>query len=317
MGALQGFGVLDQDAVAGGDAGAGHDRRRCGQAQGARAGDHQHGDRVDQRLLQPGAGQQPAGQGEQGDADHHRHEDVADPVHQLLDRRLGRLGVFHQADDPRQHGLAAQRGGADAQHAFAVDRAAGDLVARGLGHRQAFPGDQRLVGMALAVEDFAIHRETLAGAHQYLVTQAQFGDCHIFFAAIAQASGALRAQGFEGADGGGGLPFGAAFQVFAKQDQGDDHRAGFEIQVWHGAGGGGQPEVEAQTVAGAGAEGDQQVHVAAAGFHRLPRGNIEARAEDELHRRGEKELHPGRQHPVQAEPLGEHRQHQRQGEGDG
>ena len=43
--------VLDQDAVARGDAGAGHDRGRRGQAQRAGAGDDQHRDRVDERLL--------------------------------------------------------------------------------------------------------------------------------------------------------------------------------------------------------------------------------------------------------------------------
>jgi hypothetical protein len=39
---------------------------------------------------------------------------------------------------------------------------------------------------------------------------------------------------------------------------------------------------------------------------------VEARAQDELHRRGQRELHPGRQHPVRAEQIAGHGQHQRQ-----
>ena len=55
---LQRLGVLDQDAVARRDAGAGHDGRRRGQAQRAGAGDHQHRHRIEQRRL-PVAGRQP------------------------------------------------------------------------------------------------------------------------------------------------------------------------------------------------------------------------------------------------------------------
>jgi len=69
--------------------------------------------------------------------------------------------------------------------------------------------------------------------------------------------------------------------------------------------------IEAQAVTGAGADGDQQVHVAGTGAHRLPAGDVEARTEDELHRCGEQELDPCRQHPVLPEQFAEHRQHQR------
>ncbi|MNI95737.1 hypothetical protein D3C73_1540540 [compost metagenome] len=63
MGALQRLGVLDQDAVARCNACTRHDRCRCGQAKGAGAGDHQHGNGIDQRGLQRGAGQRPTDQG--------------------------------------------------------------------------------------------------------------------------------------------------------------------------------------------------------------------------------------------------------------
>lgn len=166
--------------------------------------------------------------------------------------------------------------------------------------------------MAAAVEHLAVHREAFAGTHHHLVAEAQLGDRHLFLATVAQAHRALRAQRLEGADGAGGLALGAAFQVLAEEDQGDHHGGGFEVEVRHVAGRGGQPEVDAEAVAGAGAEGDQQVHIAGTGFHRAPGGDIEARADDELHRGRQEELRPRRQHPVQAGPFHQHRQHQRQ-----
>jgi hypothetical protein len=75
---------------------------------------------------------------------------------------------------------------------------------------------------------------------------------------------------------------------------------------------GGEPLIQTQAVSGAGPEGHQQVHVAGTGAHGFPGGDIETCAEDELHRRGQGELHPGGQHPVHAEGLCQHRQHQRQ-----
>ncbi len=166
--------------------------------------------------------------------------------------------------------------------------------------------------MAAAVEHLAVHREAFAGTHHHLVAEAQLGDRHLFLATVAQAHRALRAQRLEGADGAGGLALGAAFQVLAEEDQGDHHGGGFEVEVRHVARRGGQPEVDAEAVAGAGAEGDQQVHVAGTGLHRAPGGDIEARADDELHRGRQEELRPRRQHPVQAGPFHQHRQHQRQ-----
>jgi hypothetical protein len=62
-----------------------------------------------------------------------------------------------------------------------------------------------------------------------------------------------------------------------------------------------QPQPHRQAPAGAGADRHQQVHVAGAGLQRMPAGAVEARAQPELHRRGQQELQPGRQHPVHAE----------------
>ncbi|MNF74530.1 hypothetical protein D3C84_565670 [compost metagenome] len=267
--------------------------------------------------MQRGAQQQPAQQGGQGEQQHGRHEDLTDLVHQLLDRRLGGLGVLDQADDLGQHGFRPQGGGLDQQAAFAVDRPGRDLVARLLGLRQALAADQGFVGMALALQHLAVDREALAGLDQHPVAQDQGAQRHPLLDAIAQAQGLIRAQGLQGADGAGGLPFGAAFQVFAEQDQADDHRRGLEVQVRHGPARGDRPLIEAQAIGGAGAQGDQLIHVAGPGAQGQPGGAVEARTEDELHRRGQGELQPGRQHPVGAEWLRQHRNQQRCGEQQG
>ncbi|MCY1179670.1 hypothetical protein D9M73_200790 [compost metagenome] len=77
------------------------------------------------------------------------------------------------------------------------------------------------------------------------------------------------------------------------------------------------PFVETQAVAGAGADGHQQVHVAGAGLDRFPGCNVEARAENELYGGRQHELHPGRKHPVNAQWLQQHGQNQWQRQGNG
>ncbi len=317
MGALQGLGVLDQDTVAGGHPRAGHDRRRRGQPQCTGAGDHQHGDRVDHRHLGLGACPQPAQQGAQGHQQDDRDEHLADPVHQFLDRRLGRLGLFDQANDAGQHGLGADRHGTDPQGAIDVDGAARHRVAGSLGHGPAFAADQRFIDQAVAVEDLAIDRETLAWLDPYLVAHAQLADRDVLFPAVDHPDRPVRAQGLEGTQGAGGLALGAALQVLAQQDQGDDHRRGFEIHVWGRTWIGHRPLVQAQSVASAGPERDQLVHVAGPGAQALPGGDVETGAEHELHGRGEQPLRPDRQHDVHAERLQGHGQYQRRGQQQG
>ena len=71
---LERLSVADQDALAGGDTGAGHDGCRRGQAEGAGAGDDQHRHRADDGRLDAVAGGEPAGKGEDGNPEHRWHE---------------------------------------------------------------------------------------------------------------------------------------------------------------------------------------------------------------------------------------------------
>ena len=91
----------------------------------------------------------------------------------------------------------------------------------------------------------------------------------------------------------------------------DDDGGGFEIEMGVAMR---QPEIDRQAEGGAGAEADQQIHIAAARLDGAPGGPVETRPEPELDRQGECELPGGRQHPVGAEQGGQHRHDQRQDE---
>ena len=105
---LQRLGVLDQHAGLGAAPDADHDRHRRGETERARAGDDQHGDRGDEPVGEArlGSPDRPGDEGQHRHADHGRHELARDLVGQALDRRAAALGLRHELDDLRQHGVA-------------------------------------------------------------------------------------------------------------------------------------------------------------------------------------------------------------------
>ena len=56
---------------------------------------------------------QPAGERQQGDADHDGHEDGRHAVDETLDRRLAGLRLGHEPRDLRERGVRADAGSAD------------------------------------------------------------------------------------------------------------------------------------------------------------------------------------------------------------
>ena len=313
---LQRLRVLDQNAFLGRHAGAGHDGRRRRQAQRAGAGDHQHRHRADQRYFERLAHGQPAQQRGQRDQQHHRHEHRSHLVHQTLDRRLAGLRVFHQADDSGQHGVAPDGAHAHQHTAVAIDAAAGQGGIGFLGDRQRLAGEHRLVHLRATFQQDAVHRHALARQHHQAVAQQQLAHRHVNLLAVFQHHmRQRRPQRMQGADGGGGLAFSAGLQPFAQHHQRDHHGRGFKVQVRHAAGLSAQPEPHRQPPARAGADGDQQIHVAGARLQRMPAGPVKARAQPELHRRGQRKLPGSREHPVPPGQVGQHGQDQRRSQG--
>ena len=234
----------------------------------------------------------------------------------MLDRRLGALRAFDRADDARQGRL---RGGARRvcdQQAFVVEAAAGNGAARMLGDRHRLASQHRFIDQAFAFDHGRVYRHPLAGPHQHHIAGHHLFDRQID---LARALGAgathprgRRAQGHQGAYRTCRAALRACFEMLAEQDQGDDDGGRFEIQMF------GmpvrEPQIQGQRIRRAGAERHQLVHGAGARLERLPGAAIKAPAEAELHRRGEQPLHPGRQHPMQAEGTCQHRCHQGQAE---
>jgi hypothetical protein len=112
----------------------------------------------------------------------------------------------------------------------------------------------------------------------------------------------------------GGLAFGACLQPFAQQHQRDHHRRAFKVQVHHGAVGCAQPQPDRQCPAGRGANGHQQIHIAAERQQRMPACFVKACTKNELHWCCQQKLKPGRQHPVLAKQVAKHGQGQRCGQ---
>ena len=109
-GLLQGFRVLEQDAVAGAQAAADHDGDRSSQAQGTGTADDQHADGPCQGEAGRLSGQQPDGQGHQGDPDDSRYKIARNRVCQPGDRRLGRGGIRYHGNDPGQGSILSHPG---------------------------------------------------------------------------------------------------------------------------------------------------------------------------------------------------------------
>ena len=137
----------DQDSGLGALAGTDHDRQRGGHAERARAGDDQHRHRGHQRQRERRgrAGGEPHRERDDRDPHHGRHEIPGDGVGEPLDRGLGRLGLPHQRDDLRQHGVGADLLGAHPQRPGGVDRRADHGVPGALGSGHRFPGHHGLI----------------------------------------------------------------------------------------------------------------------------------------------------------------------------
>ncbi len=293
LGELERLGVSDQDAGLRAEAGADHDRGRRGEAERARAGDHQHGDGIDEGVGEIAVGPHPVAEGQQRDADHHRHEDRRHLVGQTLHRCLRSLRLLDETDDAGQQRVRADAGRLAAQQAVAVDGRREHPVARRLGDRQAFPGQHRLVGARIAGDHLAIDRHRLARPHHHEITGNQALDRQLDQLSVPLDMRGLRLQLDQRLDRGGGLRLGARLEDLAHQHQRDDGRGRLEIQVQVTPAE--QPDRRAVEPRHAGAERDEHVHVAGAAADRVPAADVEAPADPELHRRRQRELQPARQ----------------------
>ena len=300
--------IADQDAVLRTDSGADHDRCRRREAERARAGDHQHRDGVQDCRRPALSGDQPAHHGQHRDHQHHRNEHSADLVNQTLDRRLGALRLRHHAHDPAQHRFGADGRHAHQQQPVAVDRAADHMVLDLDVHRPTLAGQQRLVDRGAALHHHAVGSDARTRLHHQQIADAQCCDRHGHILSVPPYHGLDRAQGFERFQRLERAALGTRLQPLAEPHQHNDDGRGFEIEMNAAA----RHQIEAEPEGRAGAQRHQHVHVRGAAAQRFPRTLIERRTQPELHRRGQRQLPPSRQHEVTAGEIHYHRRDQRQ-----
>ena len=176
VGDFQCLRVFDQNAVACGHTGAGHDGGGCSQAQRTGAGYHQHGHRVQNGLLPVAVVEAPTQKGEQRQHQHHWHKNGTHLVHHALDRRFFCLGGFDHTHNARQGGFGPDGAGLHQQQAFCIDRATRDPVTHQFADRQAFARDQGFVHLAGAFNNDAINRNACTRANDHHIAHSYARD---------------------------------------------------------------------------------------------------------------------------------------------
>ncbi|VUD73788.1 hypothetical protein MET9862_04408 [Methylobacterium symbioticum] len=263
--ALEGAAVAEQHAAARGPPGADHDRGRRGEAHGAGTGDDQNRDGVDQgvaerRLRAEG---EPGEEGREAERHHSGHEPAGHPVEQGLDRQLGSLRRLDHAGDLREHRVGADRADAEVEAALPVDGAADGGAAGLLAHRHRFARHHALVHVAGARDHGSVRGDALAGPDADHVADAQRCERHFDLRPGPDHARGLRREVHQPGDGRAGAALGAGLHEPPEQDQGDDEGARLEIEMGAARGQDARRDGRDQRVevGGAGAEGDEGVHV--------------------------------------------------------
>ena len=224
---------------------------------------------------------EPGHERDHGDRQHHRHEHPGDPVGQPLDRRLGALGLLHQADDPGEHGIAPHALDPEPERAVPIECRADHRVAARLDNGMGSP-------VSIDSSTWLVPSRTMPSAGIVspgrTTTSSPGRSCperHLFLAAVAQHAGRCGTQTDEPADRAGGPSLGPGLEQIAEQDQRDDpvHRLVVDVRLdaVRGEPVIGQRDGGAEEEGGAGADRDQGVHVRAVVAEGGPRAGIECR----------------------------------------
>ena len=286
---LEGRGALDEQAAPGADARArdqGERRRephRAGTAdqQRRRGEEDAGGERVGHGEPGRGADRPPEDAHENGDDDHGRDEDRRDTIDAGLDRCAAGLGLADEAGDVGEDGGFADGTRLDDQRALAVDGARVGTIAGSLANGQALAREHRLVGVAVASEDHAVHGEPLAGPDVDGLAGQDLGDGALDDLAVPFYASELRLLVEEGADRTARLPFAARLEDLPDEHERHDHRCGFEVDGEAGRVRARQQRGEAVEEGDARAEGDERVHVGRAGSCGAPGADVEVASDPE------------------------------------
>ena len=202
-----------------------------GQAERARAGDHQDGDGG---APGRGGGQARRPARSRGSrtarAITHGTKTAAIRSASRCALALVRLGLGDQPGDLGEQRVGADPGGADDEPAAHVHGGPGHLVARPDLHGHGLAGDERRVDRRAALGHDAVGGDLLARADHEQLARGQFADRHPVLGPVAQHGDALGAErGQRGQRGRRPVP-GPGLQVAAGEHGGGDARGGLEVE---------------------------------------------------------------------------------------
>ena len=232
---LQRFRVPEEDAVLGSLPRPDHDRRRRREPEGARAGDDEDGDRVEQGEVEGWrrAGDVPRDERQGGDGEHDRDEDPGDGVGQSLDRRPRALGLLDEADDLGQDRVGPHAGRPVGEGTRGVQRRTDDLVAGTLAGGHALAGDHALVDRRAALQHQAIDGDALTWTDQQHVADDDLFDRDVNLRPEPHDPSSARREADELADRVRCVAPGARLEEAAQEDQRDDRGRGVEVERQH------------------------------------------------------------------------------------
>ncbi len=137
---------------------------------------------------------EPYDEGGHGDAQDNRHKVAGDGVGEALDRRLGALRLLDHADDLLQDSITAHPGGAEAERAGLIQRAASHQVSRCLHDRHWFAREHAFIDGGTTGKYLTIRGNFFAGADDNDVAGLDLLDWNILFDAIPIDTSGLRLE---------------------------------------------------------------------------------------------------------------------------
>ncbi len=207
-----------------------HERRRCGQPEGAGTRDDQDRQPGAKRILDGAAQHEPGAEGCQGQREDDRHEDTRDTVGEALHRGFVVLRLLHQPHKLRQLSAAADLDGPHDQAPAQRHRAAENPAANPNLGRDRLAGHGAAVHGAVALFDFPVGGDRLSGADDEPVADPELTDRDpAFLPSIVEQGHVLRAQGRQRMQGPAGAPLGLRLEQPAGQHE--DRDADGDIEV--------------------------------------------------------------------------------------
>ncbi len=215
----------DQDAQLRTATGAHHERGGGRESEGAGAGDDERRDGGRESEFDARAGQEPAREREEREAEDDGNEHRRDAVRESLHGGLAGLGLLDEAAEPGEFGVGSDARHLDHQSPADAERGADDPVARADLDRHGFAGQHARVDGGGALEHEPVAGDLLAGAHDDPVAGHERVDGHAHLGAGAQHDRVLGAQFEQRAQRGPRLRLGACLQVAPAEDE-HGHRSG-------------------------------------------------------------------------------------------